>query len=180
MKLGSSSIARTAAMAVALILSNAGCMTAYKQSQGGDTQRVFERVFVTDFNTSWQGVLDSVKSLRLDVSNREGGYLQTRWTDNTLQAAFLESFGEAASFLKAQYRFKINVAKGFYGGRQSVKVSVLKEQLIQRDVLEGWKPVETDTVEEKTLLYRIGRVIAIRTRIAQIEDAKTRQAIEGN
>jgi hypothetical protein len=168
------------ALALFLALASTGCMTAYKQSVGSDTAQIFQRIYLTDFNTSWQAVLDAIKNARLDVSNREGGYVQTKWTDNTAEKNFVDSFGDQDSYLKAQYRFRINVSKGFYNGSPSVKVSIQKEQLVQRDVLEGWRPIESDTVDENTLLYRIGRIIAIRMKMAHIEEQKTRRAIEGS
>ncbi len=163
---------------VALLLaSSTGCMKAYKQSVGGEGVRVFQRIYLTDFNNAWQAALESLKSLRLDVTNREGGLIQTRWIENTSEKNFIDSFGGADSYLKAQFRFRVAVAKGFYQGKPSVKVSVQKEQLIQRDVLDGWRPVETDEVEETTLLYRIGRLISIRTRLNRLEDARAKAAL---
>ncbi len=153
-------------------------MKAYKQSVAGESTRVFSRVYLTDFNTAWQAVLESMKSLRLDVTNREGGFVQTRWTENTAEKNFIDSFGGADSFLKAQFRFRLTVAKGFYNGRPSVKVTVQKDQLVQRDVLEGWRPVETDEVEEKTLLYRVGQIVTIKSRLARLEDAKAQAALQ--
>lgn len=155
-----------------------GCTSAYRQIQGGDPGRSFSRIYVTDFNTSWQGVLDSLKSLRLDVSNREGGFLQTRWTDNTAEKRLVESYGAVQSYLKSQFRFRVSVAKGFYNGQPSIKVVVQKDQMIERDVLEGWRPIETDGIEEHTLLYRIGRLITIRTKLARIEEEKAQEELD--
>jgi hypothetical protein len=153
-------------------------MHAYTQSVGGDTSQVFERIYLTDFNTAWQSVLDSLKNSRLDVSNREGGFIQTKWTDNTAEKNFADSLGNVGAYLKAQYRFRVSVAKGFYNGKSTIKVSVQKEQLVQRDVLEGWRPLETDSVDESTLLYRIGRLIFIRMKMAKIEEEKAKKELE--
>lgn len=170
-----------AALALAVIpLTQSACMSAYKKTVGGDTTQIFTRIYLTDFNTAWQSVLDSLKSSRLDVSNREAGFIQTKWTENTAEKNFVDSFGSQDSFLKAQYRMKVNVAKGFFDGKPSVKVTILKEQLVQRDVLEGWRPVETDAVDERTLLYRIGRLIHIRMKIAALEEEKTKKALESS
>ena len=154
------------------------CVSAYKKSVGGDTEQVFNRIFLTDYNTAWQATLDSLKSNRLDISNRESGFIQTRWTDNTAQRNFTDSFGAAKAYLKAQYRLRLTLNKGFYNGLPSVKVAVLKEQLVQFDVLEGWNAIITDSVDENTLLYRIGRIIFIRMKIAQLEEEKTRRELE--
>lgn len=154
---------------------NTSCMTAYKLSVGGGDAQLFSRIYLTDFNTAWQSVLESLKNSRLDVSNREGGFVQTKWTDNTAEKNFSDSFGGADSYLKAQYRFKVTLSKGFYNGRPTLKVTVEKEQLVQKDVLDGWKPLETDTVDETTLLYRIARLIYIKMKLAQIEDDKIKK-----
>ena len=53
-----------------------------------------------------------------------------------------------------------------------------KEQQVQRDVLEGWRTVETDSVDENTLLYRVGRIVWMRMKIAHIEDERTQAAIQ--
>lgn len=162
-------------LTVSLAMASLGgaCASAYRASLG-TVPETYHRIYITDFNTAWQSSLDALKSIRLDLSNRESGFIQTRWTDNTVE----KSFSDRQAFMKSQYRLLINVAKSFYNGRPSVKITLQKEQLIQRDVLEGWKPIETDSVEEKTLLYRIGRLIYIRTKIAQIEEEKNRRAIE--
>jgi hypothetical protein len=159
-------------------LSVTSCVTAYKESLGGDTDQVFSRIYYTDFDTAWQSILDALKHNRLDVTNREGGAIQTKWTDNTEEKNFSESFGGARAYLKAQYRFKVSVAKSFFNGKPAVKVVVQRDQLVQRDVLEGWQPTETDSVEENTLLYRIGRLILIKTKLAKIEEENTKKALD--
>ena len=165
-------------MALYLLLSLQGCVSAYKETVGGETEQVFSRVYLSDFNTSWQSVLEAMKHNRLDISNREAGYVQTKWTDNTEEKNLADSVGDAPIYLKAQYRFRVSVAKGFYNGKPSVKVSVQREQLVERDVLEGWRPIETDAIEENTLLYRIGRIIFIKMKLAKLEEEKTQQQIE--
>ena len=156
----------------------ASCATAYRESIGSDTSRVIQRVYITDFNTAWQSVLDALKNNRLDVSNREGGFLQTKWTENTSEKNFVDSFGGADAYLKAQYRLRVNVGKGYYNGQPSVKISIQKEQLVQRDVLEGWRPTDSDAIDETTLLYRVGRIIHIKMKLAYLEEQKTKKAIE--
>lgn len=168
------------ALILALTFSSlfSGCATAYRQSVGGVMLNVYTRIYVTDLNTAWQAALDALKSNVLEVSNREGGFIQTKWTDNTSEKNFVDSFGSQDTFLKAQYRFRITIAKGFYEEEPAIKVTVQKEQLVQRDVLDGWKPVETDSVEENALLYRIGRLIAIRMKLNHLEEQKVEKEMK--
>ena len=165
-------------IALSLSVLTTSCVSAYIQSVGGDPAQVFERIYVTDYNTAWQATLDALKNTHLDVTNREGGIIQSRWTENTAEKNLTDSFGVADSYLKAQFRFRVTVSKGFYNGQPTVKVRVQKEQMIQRDVLEGWKPIESDSIDETTLLYRIGRLITIRTRLTKIEEEKNKKELE--
>lgn len=168
-------------LASALLLlaaSGPGCMSAYKKSVGGTGEEVYTKIYLTDFNTAWQAVLDSLKSARLDVSNRESGFVQTKWTDNTEDRNFVDSTGLGQAYLKAQYRFKVSVAKGFYSGEPSVKITIQKDQLVKQDVLEGWKRNSTDGIDENTLLYRIGRIIHIRMKMARMEEERIRRELE--
>lgn len=160
-----------------LTLAGSGCASAFRQSVGGDPEQVYTRTYLTDVNTAWQGVLESLHSQPIDITNRESGYIQTRWIDNTEQRNFTDSFGGADYLLKAQYRFKINVSKSFYKGEPSAKVTVQKEQLVQIDVLEGWQRRESDSIEENTLLYRIGRIIYMRMKLAKIEEDKMKKEL---
>ena len=153
-------------------------MSAYKKSVGDDVGQRFSRIYLTEFNTAWSAVLESLKSYHLEVSNQESGSIKTKWNDNTSEKNLVDSFGPGKFYLKAQRRFDITVSKGFYNGRPSVKVVIQKEQLVQYDVLEGWRAVSTDSIEENTLLYRIGRIIHVREALARIEAEKTKQATE--
>jgi len=156
-----------------------GCMSAYKKNVGHDTTLTFSRVYLTDFNTAWQAVLESLKAVPIDIPNRDAGFIQTRWIENTAIKNFTDSFGTADTYLKSQYRLRVSLSRGGnYNGVPAVKVTVQKDQLIQRDVLDGWRPVETDSIEENTLLYRIGRLITIKTQLTQIEEEKIKKDLE--
>ncbi|MEN9723185.1 MAG: hypothetical protein RJB38_1171 [Pseudomonadota bacterium] len=162
-----------------LSVGSLGCKTAYRRSVGATQEQVFTRIFLTDTTTAWIAVMESLKSFRLDVSNQKAGFVQTRWIDNTVDRNNADPMGGTGPYLKAQFRFKINLSPGYLGGRgQGVKVSVLREQWVQRDILEGWRPSETDAIEERTLLYRIGRIIAVRMEVERLEREKTERAIE--
>lgn len=153
-------------------------MTAYKKSVGANTQRNFSKVFISDYDLAWQSTLEAMKSIRLDVTNREGGFLQTRWMDNTKEKNFSDGDGSTVPYMKAQYRFKVSVGKGVYQGRTAIKVTVQREQLASRDALDDFRPLDSDTIEENTLLYRIGRIISLKTRLAKLEALRTKQEIQ--
>lgn len=153
------------------------CTTAYKQSIGANREQVKSRVFTADMNIVWQAVLDSLKSTRLDVSNREAGVVQTKWTDNTAERNFSDSEGGTFPYVKAQYRFRVSLLRGMLGGTPAIKVSIQREQLVQRDALDELRHQESDLIEEKTLLYRIGRIVKVKTELARLEEERTQQEL---
>ncbi len=164
---------------VALLLI-AGCTSRYQRDLGGDPERVVSKTYLANFDLAWLAALDALKSYPMDVSNREGGSLQTKWVENTAERNLVESFGPGVSYLKAQFRYRISLAKTKYDESDAVRISVQRSQLIQRDVLEGWKPIGSDEIEEKTLLYRIGQLISVKRRLQAIEDERTQRAVENS
>ncbi len=122
--------------------------------------------------------MDALKASPKDIFNRENGTIQTKWIDNTAERNLIDSAGSVSSYIKAQYRFRVTLAKGFYDGKPSVKVSVQKEQQIQRDVLEGYINQESDGIQENSLLYRIGKVVDYLKRIQDMENQKLKKQLE--
>lgn len=155
-----------------------GCGGPLFHQPGTELDRVYARIYVTEYNTAWQSALEALKRFDKTIQNRQGGVIETAWVDNTAEKNFIDSFGGDATYLKARYRLKLTIAPGAYNGKPSVKVSMLKDQMIQRDLLEGWKQVQSDAIEENTFLYRIGRIIHLKLRLKQIEEQKMQQVLD--
>jgi len=164
-------------MALPLFLSS-GCMSAYKKSVGGDTDQVYQKVFVADYGFAWEAAVEALKASPMEVVNRENGTLQTKWIDNTAERNLIESAGSVLPYVKAQYRFRVTLSKGYFEGHPTVRLSVQKEQQAQRDVLEGWRNQETDGIQENSLLYRIGKLIDFKSRLQSIESQKIREQMK--
>ena len=160
-----------------LVLSS-GCMSAYKKSVGGDTDQVFAKIFLSEYPMAWEAAVDALKASPMEVVNRENGTLQTKWIDNTAERNLLDSAGSVSPYTKAQYRFRVSIAKGSLEGKNSVRVSVQKEQQIQRDVLEGWRNQETDGIQENSLLYRVSKLIEFKIKNEKIENQKIKKQLE--
>ncbi len=162
-----------------LAIFNAGCMSAYKKSVGGDTEQVFSKIFVTEYSIAWEAAVDALKASPMEVVNRENGTLQTKWMDNTAERNLIDSAGSVSPYTKAQYRFRVSLAKGTLEGRNSVRISIQKEQQIQRDVLDGWRNQETDGIQENSLIYRVGKLIDFKIKNEKIENQKIRNQLNG-
>jgi len=161
-----------------LLLFGTSCVSAYKKSVGGEIEQVFSRIFRTDYNMAWEAAVDALKASPMEVVNRENGTIQTKWIDNTQERNLIDSAGSVSPYIKAQYRFRLAIAKGTVeGGRNSVRVSVQKEQQVERDVLEGWRNQETDGIQENSLLYRVGKLIEFKIKNNKIEDQRIKSQL---
>ena len=173
-------LAKVYALPLILLILLNGCMSAYKKSVGGDTDQIFSKIFISEYSMAWEAAVDALKASPMEVVNRENGTLQTKWIDNTAERNMIDSAGSVSPYTKAQYRFRVSLAKGSLEGKNSVRMVVQKEQQIQRDVLEGWRNQESDGIQENSLLYRVGKLIEFKIKNEKIENQKIKKQIEGN
>ena len=47
--------------------------------------------------------------------------------------------------------------------------------MIEQDFLQGWKVVRSDGILEKTILYRISRILSIEGKLKKIEEQKAKE-----
>ncbi|MAE58576.1 MAG: hypothetical protein CME69_06820 [Halobacteriovorax sp.] len=129
------------------------------------------------YNQTWQAVLEIMQQYDLKTNNQEAGVVKTRWIDNTNQLNFNEAFGSQDMVKAARFKLIVNVIKGFRGSREVSKVSVFKRQMVEKDFLQGWKIVRTDSILENTILYRIDRILKRERMIKEIEDQKAKEEL---
>lgn len=133
------------------------------------------QVFRYNYNQTWLAVLQVMKTEDIEIQNQEAGVVKTRWTDNTMELNFADSFGSSDSIKAAKYKVIVNVVKGFRGTKEVTKVTVYRRQMIEQDFLQGWKIIPSDGIMEKVILYRIERELDIRGKIKSIEDEKAKE-----
>jgi hypothetical protein len=51
---------------------------------------------------------------------------------------------------------------------------------MEQDFLQGWKEVTPDGIIEKTLLYRIERIIASDNKLKEIDKAREKEQLENS
>ncbi len=154
--------------AVVAGLNLVGCATAYRESVVAQNESSTTRIFLAEYAQGWEALLDAIKSVPLDSVNREAGVVLTKWVENTDEKNLIEASGTGLPWIKARVRYRLIASKGFFEGKPSVRVTVQKEQQVQRDVLEGWRPQEPDGIAETTLLYRIGRLLDYKRRLSAV------------
>lgn len=136
------------------------------------------RIFKADFNQTWQAVIQVMRKFDIAQQNQEAGFIKTRWIDNTLEVNFADAFGSSDAVKAAKFKMVINVVKGYRAGREVSKVTIFRRQLLEQDFLQGWKEVPTDGIQERTLLYRIERLIAIDNKLREIDKAREKEQLQ--
>ena len=136
------------------------------------------KVYKADYNQTWQAVIQVMRKFDIAQQNQEAGFIKTRWMDNTLEVNFADSFGSSDAVKAAKYKLVINVVKGFRSAQEVTKVTVYKRQLMEQDFLQGWKEIATDGITEKTLLYRIERLIATDNKLKEIDKAREKEQLQ--
>lgn len=135
------------------------------------------KVFKADFNQTWQAVIQVMKKFDIASQNQEAGFIKTRWIDNTNELNFSDSFGSSDSVKSAKFKLLVNVVKGFRGSMEVTKITIYRRQLVEQDFLQGWKEIPSDGIAEKTLLYRIERLIQIDNKLKAIDKAKEQEEL---
>lgn len=164
--------------AMALVFSS--CANYEKFRQITEELDMPSKVYKADYNQTWQAVIQVMRKFDIAQQNQEAGFIKTRWMDNTLEVNFADSFATSDAVKAAKYKLVVNVVKGFRASREVTKVTVYKRQLLEQDFLQGWKESATDGIMEKTLLYRIERLILTDNKLKEIDKAREKEALKSS
>lgn len=155
-----------------------GCASYEKFRQVTEELEIPSKVFKADYNQTWQAVITVMRKFDIAQQNQEAGFIKTRWMDNTLETNFTDAFGSSDAVKAAKFKVVVNVVKGFSSSREVTKVTIYKRQLVEQDFLQGWKEVSTDGIMEKTLLYRMERLISTDNKLKEIDKAREQEILE--
>ncbi|MBF0300506.1 MAG: hypothetical protein HQK51_17445 [Oligoflexia bacterium] len=163
---------------IVININGSGC-TSYDQFRYiTDDFEMPTEVISSDYNQTWQAVIEVMKRYDLEHQNQEAGVIKTKWQDNTTEVNFSDSFASSDSVKGAKFKLTINVDKGYRGAREVCKVSVYKKQFVEQDFLQGWKEIPTDNILEKTILYRVNRIISINNKLRSLEKLKEKEELK--
>ena len=157
-----------------------GCANYEKFRQVTEELEIPSKIYRADYNQTWQAVIQVMRKYDIAQQNQEAGFIKSRWMDNTLEVNFSDSFGSADAVKAAKFKLVVNVVRGFRASREVTKVTIYKRQLMEQDFLQGWKEVSTDGIIEKTLLYRIERLIATDNKLKEIDKAREKEQLQNS
>jgi len=119
-----------------------------------------EQVYFATYEEVWQALNKAVEAYPLRVSNIDRGLLETDevranrvWTPPYKRSA--------ATVAGESYQLKFRVIRGELEKKPATKVTVIKEAEVHVDFFSDPKNMPSDGLEEKTVIYRIGREIQI-------------------
>ena len=165
---------------ITMMLFLSGCASYEKFRQVTEELEIPVKIYKADYNQTWQAVIQVMRKFDIAQQNQEAGFIKTRWMDNTLEVNFTDSFGSSDAVKAAKFKLVVNVVKGFRNGREVTKVTIYKRQLVEQDFLQGWKETAADGITEKTLLYRIERLIATDNKLKEIDRAREKEQLESS
>jgi hypothetical protein len=135
------------------------------------------KIFIATYDQTWGAVLEGMKKYDIDTKNQEAGVLKTRWMDNTSEVNFANSSGDT-NVKAAKFKLVVNVTKGFRNNREVTKVTIYKRQLVEQDMLQGWKELRSDGIEEKVILHRLEVILKMDLKFRRLEEIKAKEEIQ--
>lgn len=126
-----------------------------------------EQVFYANFEEVWRSVNLVLQPYPLRVSNMDQGMLETDEIRGFRVWGPPYKSESAAS--GETYRLTIRVIKGALASRAATKVTVVKDSQLRTDFFSDPKSLPSDGMEEKSILYRIGREIQIERALAKAQ-----------
>ena len=126
-----------------------------------------EQVYVANFEEVWRSVNLVVQPYPLRVSNMDQGMLETDMIRGN--RVWSPPFKPDSATNGETYRLTVRVIKGALEDKSATKVTIVKESNLQRDFFSDPRPLPSDGMEEKSILYRIAREIQIERALAKAQ-----------
>ncbi len=122
------------------------------------------KTFPVDYQKTWRATMLALEDYPIETEDNEKGYLKTESIN--YDTIWNLPFEDASSVKAAKYTLHIKLVKGKIKGRSVVKVRILKKILVQKGFIGEPERIPSDSLEEKSILYRILREIHIEQAIA--------------
>lgn len=135
-----------------------GCSHSEKKVEAGVPTPV-EDVFYAEAEAVDRAISQVMVKYPQKVANLEAGVLETDYIKG--DARFQPPHKTVTYGSGYRYRILIRTVKGKTNGKPAIKVQVLKKVEQQRDFFADPENLKSDQLEEKAILYRIGREIKI-------------------
>lgn len=116
------------------------------------------RFYFYPYEEVWRAIQLAVRRYQIPVNNFDSGILETKFVRG--DKIFSNPTG-SKSGSGVRYKLIIRAVKGRFEGKKATKVTILKQSERQPDFFSGYQTVPSNGLEERALLYRIGRYLEI-------------------
>lgn len=134
------------------------CAQSEKKSEAGVPTPV-EEVFYAEAEAVDRAISQVMVKYPQKVANLEAGVLETDYIKG--EARFQPPHKKVTFGSGYRYRIFIRTVRGKTNGKPAIKVQVLKKVEQHRDFFADPENLKSDLLEEKAILYRIGRELKI-------------------
>jgi len=132
-----------------------------------------EQVFYASFEEVWRAVNLVLQPYPLRISNMDQGLLETDVIRG--YKVWAPPYKNDVAATGESYHLTMHVVKGALDRRAATKVTIVKDNEVQVDFFSDPKSIPSDGLEEKTILYRIGREIQIERALAKAQKKRNSQ-----
>ncbi len=124
--------------------------------------------YKASYDSVWNAASKALSKYKIIFSNKDAGILNTDFMTGTSRTEFYYSGGEQF-FKETKWKLQLKLLSTTNKkGASLVKVRVAKEAYISPGFLEDWQPAESDYLTEKTILYRIGRIVYLDSKVEKL------------
>jgi len=129
-----------------------------------------DQFFFSSFDNVWRCAQIAMQAYPMRINNMDSGIIETESIRG--YKVWTPPFSPEATSGGLGYYINIHIVKGVIDGRDTIKVSVSKNIEITPDFFSEPKKLPSDGLEEKAILYRIGRELQIEKALEKALRAK--------
>jgi hypothetical protein len=150
-----------------MLITISSCVSTPREKGTSTIYPISRTYYNVDYPTVWKSAVKTMEGFPIDQTMPSQGLIVTQWKKGG-HSEHYESYGRAQIARDGKYKLSIFIRHTNKG----INVKVIKEHLVEIDNLTGWRAVKTDAVLEKSILYRIGHLIAVEKYLKEQEDAE--------
>ncbi len=150
------------------ILSLSGCALFRDNSGPPESFVVRDQMYYGSFDQVWRATQLALQNYPMKVNNMDLGVIETEAVKG--YKVWSPPFKPEVSSGGMAYSLNVRLVKGRSQNREVVKVTILKETQIQKDFFSDPERMPSDGLEEKSILYRIGRELQIEKALEKAQE----------
>ncbi len=116
------------------------------------------KVFIDSYEKVWRAVQLSLRKYPVRTNSMESGILETDFVKGD---KLFSDPNDPKNKMGLRYKITVRAVKGKIDGKSAIRITVVKNAEGQPDFFSGYQPVNTNGLEEQTVMYRIGRFLEI-------------------